>query len=243
MTIGVGQSAVSAVLGTSPSSTAGINTNVSGSTFVVLLCWTGNTPTLSDTINGSVSGNTWTQIGATLAGYAGGLAAIFYCQNGNGGTSHVFTSTWLGGPEQMFILPVEITGGDLTSVLDQISSPQWNDDTSSPFTANAITPAQANELVLAFCLSVSNSGTETPTFGAGFSQVQYAGDANHITGGIAKLVISAIASTNISYTLSGAGSTESATALVSFKAPAGGGSGGVLQAWQQQAQMGAMVCQ
>lgn len=224
MTIAVGQSTFVAVTGTTPFSTTGITTSVSGSSFVVFLCWTGNTPTLSDTINGVASGNSWTQISATLTGYAGGLAALFYCQNGNGGVNHVFTSTWLGGPEQTFILPVEITGGDLSSVLDQVSSPQWNDDTSSPFTANAITPAQANELVLAFTLSLSSSGTETPTFGSGFSQVQYAADANHLTGGVAQLVISAIASTNISYTLSGAGSTESVTCLVSFKAAAGGGS-------------------
>lgn len=235
MTIAVGQSTIFPSFSASPQPAPTINTSASGSSFVFLFVGTGTLPTagqISDTLNGSASGNTWTQIGTNFTGFGGGNAAIFYCQNGAGGTNHVITAAWSGGGTQQILLAaVEIIGGALTGLLDQISSPMWNDDTSSPFTANAITPAQAAELVLAFCISISSSGTEVPTFGSGFSTVQYQGDANSITGGIAGQVINSTSSLNISYTLAGAGSTEAATALVSFKAPAGGAGSTATVAW------------
>lgn len=232
MSIAVGQSTKYAGFDAGPKSVpTALNTNASGSTFVFLFVCTGTLPTaaqISDTVGGVATGNTYSQVGTNFTGFGGGNAAIFYCQNGAGGTNHVFTATWTGaGAQQIMMMPVEITGGALTGILDQTSSSMWNDDTSSPFTANAITPAQAAELVLAFCISVSSSGTEVPTFGSGFSTVQYQGDANSITGGIAGQVISSISSLNISYTLAGAGSTEAATALISFKAAAGGDGGSV----------------
>lgn len=228
MTISVGQSGIGAnPLGAGPNSTGAVNTSATGSTFVILQAWyvgagsSGATPVISDTINGVASGNTYSQIGTTLVGAFGGntSAQIFECVNGNGGTNHVATSTYTGTGAVLTIL-VEILGGALTSILDQLSSPLWNDDVASPFTANAITPAQANELVLAFALTGTNSGTETLTWGNGFTQVEAEGDANLVTGAIAQLVINAIAPTNVSYTSAGAGTTECLTALVSFKAPA-----------------------
>lgn len=222
MTVAVGQSSILANFETSPHSAPTINTSASGSSFIFVVGATGTLPTagqISDTIGGSASGNSWSTVGPALSGFGGGNVQLFACVNGNGGTGHVFTAAWTGPAQDIILLPFEITGGALTGLVDQIST--WN-TSGTPYGGNAITPTQANELVVAICLSLSSSGTEVPTFGSGFSQVQYAGDANHMTGGVAALVISAIASTNISYTLSGAGSTSASTLLVSFKAAAGG---------------------
>lgn len=213
---------------TGPNSTVAVTTSVSGSSFVIFQLWESAqaTPTISDTINGSASGNTYTQIGTTLTGAIGGFesASAFLCTNGNGGVNHVATSTFTGTNIVSTFL-VEITGGVLTSLTDQISSPQWNDDVSSPFTSNAITTTQANELILALALTAAASGTETLTWGgapSSFTQVQAVSDgSNSLTGGVAKLVVSSTGSVNSSFTSAGAGTTEAITMIVSFKAAAG----------------------
>lgn len=232
MTIAVGQSSILANFETSPHSAPSVNTSASGSSFGFVVVATGTLPTtgqISDTINGSASGNSWSTVGPALSGFGGGQCQLFGCVNGNGGVNHVFTVAWTGSAQDILILPFEITGGVLTGLVDQTST--WKDVTPAPFTGNAITPTQAAELVIAICISLSSSGTEVPTFGSGFSTVQYAGDANHITGGMAAQVINSVSPVNISYTLAGAGSTEAATLLVSFKAAAGGGSNTATIAW------------
>lgn len=208
--------------GASPLSTSsGITTKTTGSSFFVFIVWLSSaaTPVLSDTINGSSSGNTWTQIGSTLSGGFGGAVSskVMYCQDGNGGTNHIATATWTGGSSAVFLGFLEVVNGATSGILDQISSPFWNDDTSSPFTSNSVSPTQAVELLLAFTITGTTSGFETLTWGNGFAQIVGDGDASIITGAIADLTTSATGAVSSTFTSSGAGTTESITALISLE--------------------------
>lgn len=231
MSADVGASSLVAAGGGSSSATTGaITTNVSASSFLIFVIWyigpgsAGLVGTVSDTINGSASGNTYTQIGTDAS--FGGLITVqlFKCENGNGGVNHVAATSVVAGSSPLLGL-IEVTGAALSSAVDQVSSPLWNDDVASPFTANAITITQASELILAFTSTGTVSGTEVLTWGGSggtFVQVQAEGDAARVTGAVAKLLVSAIATYNVSFTSAGAGTTECQTALVSFKSASGG---------------------
>lgn len=138
--------------------TTGVNTS-SGSTFVVLLAFNNSTTftSIADTINGSASGNTWTQIG-TEPSISGGKFRAYYCQNGNGGTNHVVTVT-VGAATAITALMVEVTGVVTTSVTDGTSA--FTLDSSSPFTSANVTTANANDVLVAGVMGDSGSNPAT----------------------------------------------------------------------------------
>jgi hypothetical protein len=109
-------------------------------------------PTLSDTINGSASGNTWIPLtlhGATFVG----ASRFFYCANPAVGNEHIFTFA-------------------RSNIFPSMRAYAWTGNHASPadqengtyaFAAHTLntgnaSPGEANELVLTGCMFENNSG-------------------------------------------------------------------------------------
>lgn len=218
--------AVGASLGqnnlTSGSATSSITTTASGSTFVVCaVCGNGQS---SISISDSKS-NTYSAIGTISSTGWGGSAQLFYVENGTGGSSHTFTATYSGGGSHA-IFAVEVTGGLTSGILDQTVS--WIVDSADPYVSNTTgTTAQADELALSFAATTTSSGTETLTWGNGYSAVCAAGDANYVTGGCGSKVLSATGTTFGQVSSSGAGTSQADMVVITLKAAGGGGGGGI----------------
>lgn len=194
--------------------TPSITTSASGSSFLLcLILAVGLAPTISDS-----KSNTYTLVGTTSTSIFGEIISMYLSTNGTGGSGHTASASWTGsGLGDLYL--IEITGGATSGLLDQISSPQWNDDSSSPFTTNATgTLSQANELAVAFTATGTNSGTETLTWGNGFTQIDADGNSSGATGGTAFLVTSATTPVVASFTSAGAGTTEAVSMVATFKA-------------------------
>jgi len=202
--------------------TNAVTSTASGSSFVVFTTTGGATaPTITDS-----KGNTYTQIGSTIAGGLGYCAAAYIKVNGTGGSSHTFTAT-TGTNENTSLYAVEVTGA-LTTASIQDRSPAGILDTASPYTTNLTgATTQANELLLAFAATGTASGTETLTWGNSFTAIDAEGDANFSTGGDAQLVVSAMGSYQGSVTSSGAGTTEAVMFILSLRSAVPGNPVGI----------------
>ncbi len=160
MTIAIGQHAWATNYGAAATTTA-VTTNATGSSFVIFtLIGSLGSPSVSDSF-----GNTYSLVGTTGSADGFTTVAVYLCTNGTGGAGHTATSATQ--PSNNVVFFGEITGGALSSLVDQIASPQWNDDTSSPFTSNTTgATTQANEICLAFTTTSTASGTETLNWSA-----------------------------------------------------------------------------
>lgn len=219
--IDVGQFSAGAFGNGTTLSTTGINTTASGSSFVIFIMDDAATSRAAS----DNKGNTYSQVGTTLTNFLGfGVQASEYlCTNCTGGTGHTATAT-LSNTANAEVYLIEITGGATSSLVDALSSGFWNDDSATPFTSNNVVTSNANDLLLAFTLTNgSSAGPEVLTWGNSFTQVVSDGNTLHFTSGIAKRVVSSTGTYNSSYTSAGAGTTEAATAVISFKAASGGG--------------------
>ncbi len=221
MTIDVGQASAPAFNNASPATTVGINTAATGSSFLIFVAYSATTMTVSDN-----KGNTanYVQVGSSLINFLGLAvdAAIYLCTNGTGGSGHTASATMTGGASIADIYLIEITGGALASLVDAISSAFWNDSTVSPYASNVAATAHAIDLLLGFTVTASVSGTESITWLNSFTQVSADGNSAQFTGGIAKRVVSSTGNYSVSFTSSGAGTTEAATALIALKDASGG---------------------
>jgi hypothetical protein len=217
MAIAPGQSASAASTTATSITTAAVTTAATGSSFLIGASIIGVTPAVSDS-----KSNTYTLIGSTFS-KGGQVCGLYLCTNGAGGSGH--TAIVSGGALYNAVFFLEVTGGALASLVDQIPATQWNDDTSSPFTSNATSATtQAAEMCVAFTLTVSSSGTETLNWSANsYTQQTALGNANAITGGIATKVVSATGTQQTSFTSSGAGTTEAYVTLVTLEAAAASG--------------------
>lgn len=158
MTIGllnhnVGSSAV----GVSSVAAAAIN-STTGSNFYFGVSVNSNRTisSISDTINGSASGNTWTLVRATTGSAGQAAMHVYKCEGGNGGTNHIVQTNGVASDGAHSVYIVEVGDAGATDLdVGQI-------DTASPFTSGATgTTSQANELLLAFIGGDSASGTAT----------------------------------------------------------------------------------
>lgn len=221
MSIDVGQFATPVFFTAASGSTAGITTAASGSSFLVYV---------STDLNATVSSiqdsksNSYSQVGTTLTNFLGfGVnACVYLCTNGTGGSGHTATAN-LSASADGEIYFVEILNGATASIVDALSSAFWNDDSATPFTSNNVVTANATDLLLAFTITGSSSGTETLTWGNSFTQVVADGSALRFTGGIAKRLVTSTGTYTSSFTAAGAGTTEAATAVIALKDGSGGG--------------------
>jgi len=193
--------------------TGGANTAASGSSFVVFAATSASgfaaTPITDN------KGNAFTPVTALGSGLAV-VGQIFYCQNGVGGSGHVFTAhNPTGTNTVMSIWAVEIQNGSLTGVLDQFAN--GLDDATSPFTSNTTpTTTQSSELVLAFMYD-NRTSANAPVWGNGYTQLQDVSNTAGITGGCAALNVRNEGAQQSSFTAGSSGITEAVSFIATFK--------------------------
>lgn len=202
--------------------TGSITSSATGSTFLLFMQWEGASTfsSISDS-----KGNTYTQIGSELTANSGAKSRGYYCENGNGGSSHTFTCTTAGNVA-ITLHAIEITGGKTASILNP-TPPAAADDTSSPFTSNNITTLQ-NDVLLAAWMGCTNSGSNPATHAESTGFTIQAGtdetDAStYWTGCIATKVVSSTSTYACSFTETGA--STAAVRIAAFEATGGGGGG------------------
>lgn len=175
---------------------------------------------------GSISGvqdsksNTYTQIQSTVTAPSTVKTALWYKENGTGGSSHTATINVTGGGSLAQGGLVEFLGCVTSSAKDQDVA--GINDTSSPFTTNTTgTTSQADEIAFACYGTDTPSGTETITWGNGFTQIDADGNSSFVTGGAGYKVLSSTGTVQGSITSSTA--TAAVGFVVTFKAATGGG--------------------
>lgn len=213
MTIAVGQFSAPSFGTAATNTTAGINTSASGSSFFIFIVYIATSAAVGDN-----KSNTYSQVGSTLLNFvgAGVNAAIFQVTNGTGGSGHTATVTLTAGAASEIYL-LEVTGGATASLVDAISSAFWNDDASSPYTSNNVSTANAIDLLVAFTATATSAGTEVLTWGNSFTQVVSEANAANFTSAIAQNLVSSTGTYNSTFTATGAGTSEAATAVVALK--------------------------
>lgn len=228
MAIAVGAHArsTSLITGATVEVTPTVTTQASGSSFYAFIGWAGSgaAPTITD----SKANTGWAQVGSTTVSSwdATVKCALFEKVNGTGGTLHTCTATFVGGQTVATLWFLEVTGGLTASIRDQ--TPAVNDDSASPYTSNTATTTQANELLLAFAMTDSASGTETFTWGGTPAFTSIGEDETNasanVTGSIASANVTSTGTYNSSFTSAGAGTTRGITLLITLKDLVAGGS-------------------
>lgn len=211
--------AIDAVLvGTGHQSTSGASTTTasgttaaSGSTFVAVYSWGGGSAPTSVTDN---KGNTYTQRGAMMDNYGGGMRSMaFVKEDGAGGSGHTVTVAVSAGATDSTLRLIEITGA-LAASLDLY--PDGTHDTATPYVASSGTLGQADELVLS-CCATDTSANPTVYACTDFTLISTeVNSALYWGNGIAKKVVSATTSVTASWTSSGA--TAGYVHILTFKA-------------------------
>lgn len=222
MSASVGYHAKSTVTGSAlVNNSSGGTTQVSGSSFYISIAWvsaSATVPAITGKIGGVADGNTYTQVQSTVTGTVASYhVAIFKCELGHGGASHVFTATWGAAVDVSTMFIIEVLNGAATSPTDQ--APAGLLDQASPYTSNVTgTTAQADELALAFAYTGSSSGTEVLAWGNSFAALDAEGNANSaMTGGTATLSLVSIGTYQSSFTSSGGGTTEAISFILTVK--------------------------
>ena len=206
MPVGVSSSNLGSA-GTTLDTSPAVNTQATGSTGVVgVVGDTGFFTSITDTINGAASGNTWTQIETELAdGTSANASRMYYCQNMNGGNNHVFRLNKASGSFACIVF-VELTTMLTSGALDQ-SGRQL--DTASPFDSTSETTLQPNEVLVA-CSFADDAGSNTYVAGNSFTiQSQQTNGATSWTGAIATRVVTGTGSYNSTFTRTGAARVHS----------------------------------
>lgn len=195
------------LLSTAATATVSGTTN-NGATWVVFAADTvgwGATPITDN------KSNTYIQIGTNVSVF-GVTGTLWYKNNGNGGSGHIFTAT-PSSADLVSLIVVEITGGAVSGILDQ--SATGNDDVASPFTSSVTgTTTQANEIVLAFEFDNRSAATGI-TWGNGYTSLVDLSNNSGITSAAAKLNITSVGTQQSSFT--NANTTEAVTWIATFK--------------------------
>lgn len=168
MAIALGGHAVANNTFTTSTTTSGITTQASGSTFVVCV----QTNRAGDPIHVSSivdsKGNTYTLATSDNPGYAGDiLLAAYVCVNGTGGASHTVTATF---DEQATntVWFVEITGADTSSPADGVAHTTGGGTAGTSMPGVTVTTTNANDLILSFLGTYGfDTGTVTITANTG----------------------------------------------------------------------------
>jgi hypothetical protein len=193
-------------------------TAASGSTFVVCVGFYSGTLT---GIADNKGNGSYTQIQSTVAGGdAAFKAALFYFQNGAGGSGHTWTASFSAGPALAAVLALEITGGLTSGILDQ--APVGLKDTHSDATpyVSSVTGAttQAAELVVAFTHTYTNSaGPESHTWNNSYTGVDSLTDPNFWTAASSYKLLGATGTQQSSVTANGATASDAVTFIATFK--------------------------
>lgn len=216
----VGQTSKGAGNPVSSISTTGVVTQP-GSALVALLVWDSSSTftSISDTINGGASGNTWVLIGSEQT-YSTARTRAYYVTNANGGSNHVVTFT-PSASCNCVILFVEITGIPASDAVD--GTPSFVADASSPFTSGNVTTSTAGAMLVGglVCNSGSNPATHaissaTPSSGWTIqSGAEETNGASFYTGCLATQVVSSTGTYNSGFTESGG--SDSSVLLIAFK--------------------------
>jgi len=157
---------------TSPS---GSTSQVSGSSFIVVASTSAGTlATVSDTVNGSSTGNTWTV--PTPTSGTNPIQEVndtpwlwlFLCTNGAGGVNHEVTVNAGTAHTVNCVNFIEIKGGASSNIIDKLASVYENSAQSS--VSCPITLTGSGELALGFIMNGGHaSNTYTPA--GGFSSL------------------------------------------------------------------------
>lgn len=146
------------------SDTTAMNTAVSGSSFIAIVIMDtsdGVTFDVSDTIDGAASGNTWTLIDS-INTIVGSRSHIYKCENGNGGTNHVFSISVSPTVYQSIVL-LEIEGA-ASACVDQVDGWQQDPYSSTNYVQSGpVTTTQAIELLIG--IMVGNTSQNPTSFG------------------------------------------------------------------------------
>jgi hypothetical protein len=207
--------------------TTGVNTTASGSAFLVLVGFNGTAAftSIADTINGSASGNTWTQIGSETAIGSSDKARAYYVQNGNGGTNHVVTLT-VDSTAGLTVLFIELTGVATTGVLDGSS---LSADTSSPYVSGGVTTTVADTILVGGLMgnagvTPSPHGISGATPSSGWTihtAAEETGGSSFWTGALASVTVASTGTYSSGFTEDN--SSGGAVLLAAFKIAAAGG--------------------
>jgi len=222
MTIAIGGHTATAGSATSSAITT---TGGSGTVFAISVGWYGTVSItgLTGKLGASSDGNTYTQVGSTVAGVDTSFkTATFECVGGAGGASHTFIAAFSGSPTLVAVIPVEVTGTTTSSPRDQ--APAILDDNTSPYTSNTTgTTSQADEIAITFFHTYTNTaGPEVITRTDGYTALDTMSDPAVWTGGSAYKVLTATGTQQSSFTSSGAGTNDALSAIITYKAAAGG---------------------
>lgn len=210
MAIAVGATSKGRTASAATIATAGVTTQVSGSTFVMGMVWS-TAATFSTLVDSK--GNTYTQVGTELTSAAVPHARFYYCENGIGGASHTGTIT-ISGAATIDIFFLEITGAAVASF--DLGNRQ--SDGASPYTSPGILTTQAAEMLVSFLAADSGSNPATHAESTGFiiqSGAEETNGASFWTGCLATRIVAATGTYNSSFTESGA--TASAVYIAAFK--------------------------
>jgi hypothetical protein len=207
ITIGVHSS--NAATANTSLTTTGVTTTT-GSTFVIAVIIHS---TASVTSVGDNKGNTYTQMGTTVAGNAGSNKLLrYYCQNCAGGSGHtatIVTGTSIG-PSIFFVelKGVNVSGGPLIA--------NQNQDSATPYTSPSSGSLSANEALVSVFVG-SAEATATIAESSGFTVQETVTDGtNFWTGALATRVGTAASTYTASWTESVAGASNGPPFAVSI---------------------------
>lgn len=161
----------------------------------------------------------WTQIGTELAdATAGNATRGYYLENVGGGTNPTVTLT-KGSGAFATLLVVELTGMELSSVLDQQNRVL---DTATAFDSPSVTTLFANEVAVGFS-AADDVSANVYAAGNSFSiQQQFSNGAVNWTCALATRVLTSTGSYNTTFTRTGATRVHSWIATFRETAPAAG---------------------
>lgn len=213
------QSIADATIGAASNVTAQIfpSTTVTGNMgYAVVTSYGGtqNCTGLTDTY-----GNTWVEIDTVNRDSDTDTLQHFYCKNMIGGVAHTVTAT-MANVENIGLLIAEFSGGDTTAPLN-VHNNSATGTSNSPL-SNSVTTTTANELVITAFTDQILSATE-PTYGAGYTKLNFAGNANNSVRVYAQYKIQA-SGASVSGGVTTSGSNQYwAAAIATFKEASGAG--------------------
>lgn len=156
-------------------------TQATGSTFIAAVALRNSAfdnalPTsITDTIGGVASGNTWTRAQTVNYAFGGGGAAIFYCINCAGGASHVVTGNWTESTANVVSASITLVEFKAFGAGIFDTAPAGGSGGGSSFTTASppsITTTVANELVVDYLVTYSSNNISSITSGgSGFTLI------------------------------------------------------------------------
>jgi hypothetical protein len=199
--------------GAGASLTTGSGTTTTGSTFAIAISFD-NTVTISTVADSK--GNTYTIAGSVQQdGSISHKKALYYCQNGTGGSGHTATVTFSGGSFGTVYL-IEVTGA-ATASFDKTAQ---GADNASPYTVTLPTLSQADEVIITIHGSRQGGSVTYASSNTTILSQESDGD-NYWTSVVSKVVVASTTAFSPSFT---GGDTDTAQVAATFKASAGGGS-------------------